>query len=71
MCAFYPLKSDLFHNGSSKAEQVDQVDISNIYFRNLNEDPSVHGIIVQMPLDSEEQVSLKLFTPTSSYSRLN
>ena len=36
-------------------------------FRNLNEDPSVHGIIVQMPLDSEEEVSLELLTPTSKY----
>ena len=29
-------------------------------FRNLNEDPSVHGIIVQMPLDSMEEVSKPL-----------
>ena len=26
------------------------------FFRDLNKDPSVHGIIVQMPLDSEQEV---------------
>ena len=27
-------------------------------FRDLNNDPSVHGIIVQMPLDSEQEVEI-------------
>ena len=28
-------------------------------FRDLNKDPSVHGIIVQMPLDSEQEVKTR------------
>ena len=29
------------------------------FFRDLNKDPSVHGIIVQMPLDSEQEVKTR------------